>query len=194
VILRERNLFPPLRLWLNKRGYRVYSEVCLSHRPTDVVAVLDEIQVGFELKMNCSHHVISQAHNADLFLNAAYVVFPTKPLKKKIESCINLGLGMIRIDGSEVIEILKPKYHDPVFNKKFDFTNWDEGLDAGTPNMKGIGPAKQCLVDIKKYITIHPNAKWAEIFANVRTHYSSPASLQNSMGIWQGFTLPRLKK
>lgn len=188
-MLRENKLFPPLKAWLNKKGYRVYSEVCLCHKSTDVVAELDEIQIGYELKMNCSWKVISQAHDSDLFLNGAYIVIPTKPTRNKIENCINLGIGIIQIKNDTVIEILKPKLHEPVFKKKFDFEHWEEGIDAGVPCMKGIGPQQQCLASIKKYLEKHPEAKWPEIFANVHNHYASYRSLQNSMRIWRGFRL-----
>jgi len=186
-MLKESNLFPPLKKWLNNRGYKVYSEVCIGYTPTDVVAELDDIQIGFEMKMNCSRHVIYQATKSKTYLNAAYVVIPTNPKKDKIELCERIGLGIIQVKGETVTEILKPKF-DTAF-QKINFTNWTEGETAGNPCLKGIGPQQQCIAAIKEYLKLNPGAKWPELYKNIPNHYASYQSMQNSMRIWRGFRL-----
>lgn len=183
--LREKNLFPPLKSWLNDQGFKVYGEVY----GCDVVAIKGRLQISYELKMSLNKKVIHQAISHRYRSNYCYVVVPTNPRKSSIEKCKKYRVGIIQVLGSEVKELLAPYFFTYNPRYRMDFGDMPESTEAGIPNLKGLGPGQLCLERIKDYLKDHPNAKWPEIFENVENHYSSYKSLQSSMSNWQGFTL-----
>jgi len=80
--IERKRVIPSLRDWLKKDGYKVYSEIY----NCDVVAVKDNIFIGFELKMSCSDKVIHQAYCHIIYFGQCYVVIPTNPEKKVLKN------------------------------------------------------------------------------------------------------------
>jgi hypothetical protein len=186
--LKEVNLFPPLRNWLKNNGCKVFTEIY----GCDVVSYKDGEFVGYELKMACNDKVIRQAYCHIVSFGKCFAVVPVNPRKESIEKCKKFGVGIIKINNNEIIEILPAKKLDwepNVIKRKVDITKWHEGEEAGRPNMKGEGPGQTCLISIKEYLKTHPDADWKEIYKNVSNHYCNFRSLQNSMYIHQGFSL-----
>ena len=190
-ILKEKDLFPPLKSWLKNNGYKVYAEVLNK----DVIAKKDDEFVGFELKMSCSKKGIQQAYNSMIFCGKAYIVISSKPKSQSVVECKKRGIGIIRINN--ILEILleaKLFGHRRAIDfylNQLDFDKMEEGEISGRPNMKGEGPAQELLKDIKIYLKLHPKATWKEIYNNVQNHYSNYKSLANSMRSWQGFKIVR---
>ena len=187
-VLKEKELFPPLKEWLNNQGFKVYTEVS----NMDVVARKDNDYIGFELKMSCSKTVIHQAYRTKTICGKAYVVTPVMPRKESFAQCQKYGVGIIRINGS--IEILSEAqaWDHRLIEHYLKPEHWEqmtEGDISGTPNLKGEGPAQCLLKDIKKYLELNPKAGWEQIYNNVPNHYSNFRSLANSMRSWQGFSL-----
>ena len=187
-ILKEKELYPPLKEWLNNRGYKAYTEVI----NMDVVDKRGDEYIGFELKMSCSKTVIHQAYRTKTICGKAYVVTPVMPRKEGFAQCQKYGVGIIRINGSIEILLEAQEWEHRLIEHYLKPEHWEqmtEGDVSGIPNLKGEGPA-QCLVkEILKYLETNPKAGWKEIYKNVPNHYSNYKSLANSMRIWQRFTL-----
>ena len=186
--LKEKELYPPLKEWLNKQGYKAYTEVL----NMDVVAKRDNEFIGFELKMACSKTVIHQAYRTMTLCGRAYIVTPVKPRIGSIDECKKRGIGIMRITDSIDILLKAESWEHRLIYYYFkigDFEKMEEGQISGTPNMKGEGIAQGVLKDIQEYLKINPKATWKEIYNNVPNHYSNYKSLSNSMRSWQGFTL-----
>lgn len=187
--LKEKELYPPLKVWLNNQGYKAFTEVL----NMDVLAKKDENYIGFELKMSCSKTVIKQAYRAMTLCGKAYVVTPVVPRQKGIDECKKYGVGIIRVNGCiEILLEAKTWQYGKLIEhylKPEHFAQMTEGSISGTPNMKGEGPAQCLLQEIKRYLELHPKARWEEIYNNIPNHYSNYKSLANSMRSWQKFTL-----
>ncbi len=76
-VIKEIDLFPPVRDFLSKRGFEVRSEV----RHCDITALKDEQLVVVELKRNLSVELLVQAAQRQKIADAVYVAIP-KPKKR----------------------------------------------------------------------------------------------------------------
>jgi hypothetical protein len=187
-ILKERELYPPLKEWLNGQGYKAYTEIL----NMDVVAKKDNEFIGFELKMSCSKTVIHQAYRTMTLCGKAYIVTPVIPRINSFDECKKRGIGIMRITDNIDILLEAGQWEHRLIYYYFkigDFEQMQEGQISGTPNMKGEGPAQCLLKEIQKYLELNPKAGWEQIYNNVPNHYSNYRSLANSMRSWQGFTL-----
>lgn len=213
MVLKEKDLFPPLKKHFKELGYAVYAEVACWQRGIDFVAVKEDHHIAVEMKMGFTAKVIQQAHGAKVAFHEAYVAFPVKKpfladphdnetywklparLREKIDHCKQRGIG--------IIQVIQP--HNIIFTsmmsvpekpyRLFDFSQYTENDDdeAGLPYQKSVSAGYYELEAIKAYVRKHPNAKWGEIFEKVNNHYSSPASLAGSMSQWRGFSLKDFK-
>lgn len=193
--LQEEKLFPPLKKYFNDLDHKVYTEVAWgSSRIADIITEKDGQFFAVEMKMTLSCKVVQQAYLNTLCSHYSYVAVPTKPKNSGIENCKSKGLGILIVKDGVVERLVESKLHDP--NKHWipDFTNWEEGVSAGTPNLKGQGPTYEVLDRIKQYVRQHPKASWKEIYMNVLNHYSSHHNLCSSMSRWRGFNLTEFKK
>jgi len=192
MILREVELYEPLRQWLKTQGFRVLCEVC----NIDIIAIRGDEFWAIEMKMSLTKKVIRQAYSAKLRVDKAFVAIPTNPKSFNIEICRKSGIGIIRINNG-ICEMLldgtSERYWAGYDKWRKIISNFEEGGVAGKPCLKGEGVTHDCLRRIKEYLEIHPEAKWKEIYENVGTHYSSPQSLAGSMRTWLGFYLSTYK-
>jgi len=187
--MKEKDLFPPLKKWLNKQGFRVYSEIPTLGHSIDVVAEKENLQYAYELKLSLTKKVLYQAISGRLYCNRSYIVISTTPRKENYNRCIQQGYGIIRIKNNITEILLESEDFVPFGNRRFDFTDWEEGTTSGNPMLKGIGPACSVLDDIKEYLKLNPKATWKELYHNIQNHYSSPQSMASALNSWKGFTL-----
>lgn len=192
--MRETELFPPLKEYFNKLGYKVYTEVPCYGRCIDIVAVCDKEIISIEMKLCLNYKVFDQARSNKCMCNKSYIAIPTKPRNKHIkEWCQKLGIGILRVKDGEIHRIVEGKINFDIF-KKMDFTGWKEGEIAGIANQKGVSEAFCVLDRIMRYVKEHPKADWQEIHDNIVHHYASKASLRGTMQNWKGFYLDSYKQ
>jgi len=191
--LKEQKLFEPLRNYFKNRGYKVFTEVCNPVAGTcliDVVCQNDNEVIAIEMKMSLSKTVIHQAYRTNLVADKTYVAIPTNPRKENYLRCQANGIGIIRVNSSVEI-LLEAKKNDiyEAFYLAERLKLYDEGVEAGLPNQKGIGVTYDLCEQINEYQKEHPKAGWKEIYKNIPNHYSSYKSMASSLYHWRGFTL-----
>ncbi len=114
--MRESDLYPPLKSFLEQQGYQVKGEI----EECDVVAVRgDEAPVVVELKLNLNLGVLLQAVDRIALTSKVYIGVPsqTRVLSKRRRQVIKLlrmlGLGLILIDDDLVTVMLDPGEYRP---------------------------------------------------------------------------------
>lgn len=209
-VLREKDLFPPLKKHFKEQGYSVFAEVPCFYRGVDFVAAKESDHVAVEMKMSFSWEVIRQAHGNVISFGKSYIAFPVKKhflvhdanfweldkkKQDKVDHCMKRGIGILQVlPHGTIFEALEARYEKPY--RIFDFSQFKESDEdeAGLPCQKGVSAGYYELEAIKAYVTKNPNAKWKEIFENVQNHYSSHTSMAGSMKSWRGFSLGDFKK
>ena len=78
--IKESDLFPAVKEWLEERGYEVYSEVECGTRRADVVGKCGNLITVVEMKTTLSLDLIEQAFRWKRLANYVYVAIP-KPQK-----------------------------------------------------------------------------------------------------------------
>jgi hypothetical protein len=99
--MRETDLYPPIKQFLEQQGYAVKAEVV----PADVVAVRgDEPPVIVELKTGFALSLFHQAIERQTVTDAVYIAVPAggakaarKALKRNLKLCRRLGLGLLSV-------------------------------------------------------------------------------------------------
>ncbi|MCP5085915.1 MAG: hypothetical protein GY952_03790 [Rhodobacteraceae bacterium] len=122
--MRETELYAPIKVYLERQGYEVKSEV----RDCDVVAVRgDEDPVIVELKLSLSLALLMQGVNRQAMTDAVYVAVPAGKgrrwlgqVKDAVKLCRRLGLGLIsvRLQGEAVQVHVDPGPYQPRKVKK----------------------------------------------------------------------------
>jgi hypothetical protein len=99
--MRETELYPPIKQFLEDQGYAVKAEV----GPADVLAIRgDEPPVIVELKTGFALSLFHQAIERQTITDAVYIAVPTgtanagrKALKRNLKLCRRLGLGLLSV-------------------------------------------------------------------------------------------------
>jgi len=190
----ESDLSKPVSDWLAAKGYVPYAEVAFprdSARTIDIVARKDNELILVELKVSLTPSVISQTFMCDLITSQRYAAVGTRPTRKGIDRCRQVGIGLLSVRDGRVNVLLHPQITDDMGQGwvREDYSRLiHETLDRMTPNgiggvpcMKGVGPAQECYDRVQAYKAGHPKATWREIFANVSNHYSSYANMYSGM-------------
>lgn len=135
----ESDLFPPLREWLEERGYIVYSEVDPAEAAVpymyvgraDVVAVNGPVLSIVEMKKTMCLELIGQAFSWKGFANYIYVAVP-RPKRGFNRHAMRLlekeGIGVLAVEHGWVQQIHKPKLDRKAI------TAWRNVLSIKTPN------------------------------------------------------------
>lgn len=201
--MKESDLFPPLKKWLNAKGFKVYAEVAIPFigGAVDVVADREDMQCAYELKLCFSGKVIEQAQLNQRNFKYSYIVVPVKiniedDENEKVGWCYRFGIGIIQIRDNVVKEILPAKLSEMLHpeSKRIDFKGIPEAETAGLKTRKGIGPAIMCLERIKEYVRRNPATNWFDIYENVHNHYANVRSLKNNMEGSKEFNLKQYQK
>ncbi|RED52196.1 hypothetical protein DFP90_102214 [Aestuariispira insulae] len=146
--MREQDLYPPVKAFLEAQGYAVKGEV----GACDVMAVRDgEPPVVVELKLRFNLDVILQAVDRLNIADNVYIAVPKpkgpawkKNRKRILKLCRMLGLGliMVRADGAEAV--LDPGPYQPRINPKKNGRLLKEFSErVGDPNQGGTTGVKR---------------------------------------------------
>jgi hypothetical protein len=182
--MKEADLYPAVKAWLEGQRLKAYPEVPLQHRPIDVVGIGDAVTVGIEMKRHMSQKVIYQAATLSLSCDRSYVAVGSKP--RSLEQARRLGIGVLRVAKGMVEVLLEsahqgtptPHYRDQLRTKCARMTG--EGV-GGVPCLDGVGPAQDCKRRVEAYKKENPEAGWGEIWLKVPNHYASAKSMAGAL-------------
>ena len=181
--LPESQMTEPLISWLMEQGYEAYCEVGWLSRFVDMVGWNQRDHIAIEMKMALTKKVIQQASVLQLATDTVYCATPTKPREYGFNRCKEYGIGILRVYGANINVILKAdkKRSVTMAHHAFRLDGLTPGGIAGLPQLKGEGPAIDCLAAVRRYRTDHPTARWAEIFKAIPNHYANAGSFCSSM-------------
>ncbi len=98
--MKETDLFPPLKFWLEAQGYRVRGEV----RHCDIAAEKNGELIAVELKLRPSLSLLAQAAERQEYADAVYAALPATADKPRPPAARNLyrllrrlGIGLILV-------------------------------------------------------------------------------------------------
>jgi hypothetical protein len=111
--MRETDLYPPVKRFLEAQGYAVKGEI----RECDVVAMrAGDPPVIVELKTSFSLQLVLQGIDRQAVTDAVYLAFP--PPKRRqhsdiVKLCKRLGLGILLVTGEHVEALADPAPYQP---------------------------------------------------------------------------------
>jgi hypothetical protein len=108
--MKESDLYPPVREWLQKRGYEIHVEVF----GCDLVAVKERMLTAVELKLGLEQHLIEQLRYRSWW---ADFVIGVVPMSKSVEKLRDAnfrrwryeGYGLCVVENGRVRQLVKPK-------------------------------------------------------------------------------------
>lgn len=177
MALRETDLFEPVKQWLEKRGWEVYSEVEAYAGRADIVAKQHPVYGVVEMKTSLTHELVDQALR---WLNYAHYVWIAIPARKKHfpyylrQLFEEKGIGVLEVyfskyylpadapDNHTCQCYLPARYNRPVVNglKKTSWKTWPEilreehktWLTGGSNGGGYVTPYKLTMRDVKEYL------------------------------------------
>jgi hypothetical protein len=185
--LLEATMSEPVSNWLRSKGLEPYAEVSPKYwmRGIDLIGWDGaERIVTVELKRSLTSGLIHQGYLCKGITEEAYVAVMSEPRSTGVERCKKLGVGILKVDGTIVIELLAPlikgiKGCDWRVDNMIEIMRRSvPGGIGGLPCLKGKGPAQDVRRRIDEYRKDYPSAGWDELFKNVPNHYSSSKSMR----------------
>lgn len=116
-MLKETDLYLPVKAYFEQRGFVVRSEV----RDIDVVAVKENLLVGIELKKGLTLELLTQGALRQKTCDLVYLAVPKPKRLVKNRSFTNLlyllrrlelGLLYVDVEKEDVVEVLEPSFYD----------------------------------------------------------------------------------
>ena len=185
--MKESDLYPPVKQWLEEQGFEVYPEVTNDWGRVDVVGVLRcpgasyDKSVAVELKTSLSVDLVDQCIRASRYANQTYAAVPTSTRERK-----NLPLlerhrvGLLSVDPDGVLVDLYCKPRIPTYRnlatrcfKEYQTQDIQGGHFGGgylTPKKILLGRVKAYLIKVGKPVSVRQIMDNIEM---VGTHYSS---------------------
>lgn len=203
--MKESDLFPPVKAWLEEKGYEVYSEVSSASAGgrADVVAVSGPAVAVVEMKLSLTLDLIAQALRWKLFSNYIYIAIPRGKSRRLSGYVQNLlrreGIGLIEVDFPERTRYLRrTEVYNPVkcrFHRRIDdhlresLTDKHKQLPGGHAGGGYVTNYSQTIDRVKDYLEYRARGEWAsmsQILDHCETHYASPkSSLAAALRKWE---------
>jgi len=193
--MREADLFPVVKAWLEEQGFIALAEVPLFYRGAhciDVVGYRLHRTVAIELKTGFTAPLARQLGQVILVTPWSYAAAPTKPSKTFHTTAHRIGFGILRL--TDHVEVLhKPhisRHHSLIAYRQQQFIDRCTQLVAedvhthktgGVPQLAGIGPAQDVARAVAQYRTTHPDATWEELYENIPNHYAHVRSMRGAL-------------
>ena len=107
--MKETDLYPPLRYWLEHSGYEVQAEV----RHCDIVATRDDDLIVIEMKTSANMTLLIQATDRQRISDSVYVAIPRPPNRRsrqwrgvtRVIRQLELGLITVDISSARPVQI-----------------------------------------------------------------------------------------
>jgi len=103
--MRESELFPPVRKWLESRGAVVYVE----HFDADVIGILDGRLIVVELKTCFSRGLFDQLQQRARWADEVWAAIPTFDSTKKYGGLRSFGFGLLDVRDGKLRQRIKAK-------------------------------------------------------------------------------------
>lgn len=187
MTLKESDLYPPLKTYLEQRGFSVKSEI--GH--LDLMAMRgQEPPLVIEMKTSFSLTLVLQGVERQTLFDHVYLAVPLGPkgwsarYKDLIRLCRRLGLGLLAVKGGQVESHLDPGSYLPRKNKtksayllrEFDRRKGDPNI-GGTTGIKRVTAYRQDAALLAAYLA--------------RTGPTSPAARAKATGITRAAAILR---
>ncbi len=127
--LRETDLYPPLREWLQAQGYQVHAEVgscdVLARKADPADAKAQEALIAIELKLRPTVELLIQATNRQALTESVYVALPppgprhSAKLYKGFRRLLRqLEIGLLWVDPARRLKPVDLEFHPLAFQRK----------------------------------------------------------------------------
>jgi hypothetical protein len=185
---KESEMSGPISEWMTSLGYVPYAELNPSAiRAIDMVGwdkTGDRI-IAVEMKRSLTVGVIHQALSNLSYAHKIYCAVYSDPRSKGLAMCERFGIGVLRVVGNMVVDILEAK-SSGVSRWQYEavtemMKRIPPGGIGGLQDTKGKGPAQEVERLIEEYRQEHPKATWKEMFEKIPNHYASYQSMRTAM-------------
>ena len=174
-------------------NYEVYQEVTTPNGSADIVLKYTFLW-AVEVKLGMNLTVLAQAHYNQRYFNYSSVCLPGKSANSKTfdfgrKICKEWGIGIFTIDmrrhDSAAREYLKPRLNRKALtNRIILHERMKTYAEAGNSNGDRWTPFNQTVDDLKRYIHANPGCRLNDALSEIKHHYSSLSTAQNSIRQW----------
>ncbi|OMF76657.1 hypothetical protein [Paenibacillus glucanolyticus] len=198
--MKESDLFPVVKEWLEDRDYDVFTEVTSysAGGRADVVAVNGPAVTVVEMKNSLTLDVIAQAARWALYTNYVYIAVRGSAKRRVSRYVSNLlqreGIGLLEVvfpekssyRGPYIYQSAKGRFHRRVDDHlRQELTPKHKELPGGHYGGGYVTPYSKTIDKVKKYLTVQAKGDWVSldtILEYCETHWSSPKpSLSHSL-------------
>lgn len=192
-VIKEVEMYPPVKQFLEEKGYEVYAEVARGWghcKRADVVGYIaySDCSCIVEMKTSLTMDLVQQAYEWTAQANYVYIAIPKRkkpihPFLVKILSQYKIGVLQVGIGGYEKVTVSVPAKFQrvPKHNKSWkdvlkpEHQTWVEGGNSGGGYVTDY---KLTIDKVRSYLRFSSH-RWVpltEILEKCETHYSSPRS------------------
>lgn len=190
--MKESTLYPPIKSWLEAKGFTVYAEVYIkeSGRTVDVIGINESSKeiISIELKNSYSGDVHQQAQfNANLF--KSFVAIPKPQQKSVYNRSPFFGLLLVDTKSSTVEEAFgiaeeikfKPSFKS--LKERLFLNKLNQEISAGVEITKeGLTAYQISLKNVKEFLKQNGPTDLKTIVKSVNLHWKNPlVSLRSSL-------------
>lgn len=188
VKIKETDLAKALIESFDGTKYEIFQEVETYIGIADIVLKHSFIW-AIEVKTSLSLQVIAQAWMNTRIYNFSSICVPSVRSSKGAELahkiCRDYGIGIFKIRHGACDEILKARFNRKAMIKSVRLVDQQKDFsEAGNANGERWTPFNQTVSELKRYIVKHPSCKLKDALTNIKHHYSSLSSAQNSIRQW----------
>lgn len=184
--LPEQRLCQVAGQYLRAQGWKVVSEVPFWERSVDIAASKDGQVMLIEAKTSFTRRLQSQVLGVSCSAHLAVALVATVPRPDRVAWARKWDVGIWRVTPAGALEVLlepQPQQRPCAMlieRMAEKIARMPESVNGGAPCLQGQGPAHAAEDATAAYRRLHPNATWAEIFANVPNHYAAAKSMQSA--------------
>ena len=183
--IKETDLAKQLIKSFDGTDYEVYQEVTTPNGSAEIVLKYTFIW-AVEVKLGMNLTVLAQAHYNQRYFNYSSICVPGKSVNSKTfdfgrKICKEWGIGIFI--GTR--EYLKPRLNRKALIKRIILhERMKTYAEAGNSNGDRWTPFNQTVDDLKRYIHANPGCRLNDALSEIKHHYSSLSTAQNSIRQW----------
>jgi hypothetical protein len=174
-------------------GYEVFQEVETYIGIADIVLKHANFIWSVEVKTSLSMQVIAQAWENQRIYNFSSICVPSKKHSKgsmmAMDICRKYGIGVFKINiyaaYNEINETVKAKLNRNANTKHVRLVEHQKTFsEAGNSDGRRWTPFNQTKLELTQYVSKNPGCKLKDALTNIKHHYASLSSAQNSIRQW----------
>ena len=172
-----------------EEGYSIFTDVYDGDNKFHILAEKDLKQIVFAANIAITDKLIELAYAGAIKVGTAYCVCISLPKSDIIETCVELGLGIIQISSKgDLFHIILEPINEWVDTEISNFDTTDQST------LRKVKHSDIIFKRIKVYLSNNNTAKWKEIYDNVVSHYTTLSILKNVMKKQYDFDLEKYRK